>query len=241
MNDIVDTLSYAWLRLQKEKNNMITRDDEVYLVRWKKDGYSSNSGCFQILGKVNKAYIQDGEETYYYGSNKEAKVLRSANKICIDELSTNLPDISSFAELLSRMTKYAEKYLAYGSKPLLPTTYILKYEPTKVICSGPCVIVFWDDGTKTIVRAQGTDICDYEKGLAMAFAKKCLGNKGNYCNTFKKWLIGKDWRKKEREQHKQNKILKAVEEARKAVKPKKKTDTRHKGSSSKMDHEDMGG
>ena len=27
-----------------------------------------------------------------------------------------------------------------------------------------------------------------EKGLAMAISKKALGNKGNYCNEFKKWL-----------------------------------------------------
>ena len=200
---------------------MITRDDEVYLVRWKKDGYSSNSGSFQILGKVNKAYIQDGEDTYYYGNNsREAKVIRSAKRICIDDLSSNLPDIYGFSEALSKMSRYATLY--FESKLGLPTTYILKYEPKKVIFSGPCTIVFWDDGTKTMVRTQGTDICDYEKGLAMAFAKKCLGNKGSYANTFKRWLIGKDWRKKEREKHKQNKILKAVEEARKAVKPKRR-------------------
>lgn len=51
----------------------------------------------------------------------------------------------------------------------------------------PAVIVFWTDGTKTVVKAQ-EETFDPEKGLAMAFAKKILGNKGNYYNLFKKWL-----------------------------------------------------
>ena len=57
-----------------------------------------------------------------------------------------------------------------------------------VIFNNPATIVFWNDGTKTIVKAQDGDIFDPEKGLAMAISKKALGNKGNYCETFKKWL-----------------------------------------------------
>lgn len=58
----------------------------------------------------------------------------------------------------------------------------------KVIFSGPCTIVLWDDNTKTIVRAQEGELFDPEKGLAMAVSKKALGNKGDYFDEFKKWL-----------------------------------------------------
>ena len=57
----------------------------------------------------------------------------------------------------------------------------------KVIFNEPATIVFWSDKTKTIVKAEN-DTFDPEKGLAMAIAKKALGNQGNYYNTFKKWL-----------------------------------------------------
>lgn len=57
-----------------------------------------------------------------------------------------------------------------------------------VIFNDPATIVFWADGTKTVVKSQDDDIFDPEKGLAMAISKKALGNKGNYCNEFKKWL-----------------------------------------------------
>lgn len=57
-----------------------------------------------------------------------------------------------------------------------------------VIFNDPATIVFWADGSKTVVKAQDGDIFDPEKGLAMAISKKALGNKGNYCNELKKWL-----------------------------------------------------
>lgn len=67
----------------------------------------------------------------------------------------------------------------------VPTVNGSKIE--KVIFNGPATIVLWSDGTKTVVKCQKDDMCDYEKGLAMAITKKALGNQGNYCNELKKW------------------------------------------------------
>jgi hypothetical protein len=57
----------------------------------------------------------------------------------------------------------------------------------KVIFNPPATIVLWNDGTKTVVKAQDDEPFDPEKGLTMAIAKKYLGNKGNYFNQIKKW------------------------------------------------------
>lgn len=61
-------------------------------------------------------------------------------------------------------------------------------EIKNVIFNDPATIVFWEDGTKTVVKCQDGDEFDPEKGLAMAIAKKAYGNKGGYCNKLKKWL-----------------------------------------------------
>ena len=58
----------------------------------------------------------------------------------------------------------------------------------QVIFHEPATIVYWTDGTRTVVKCQDGDIYDPEKGLAMAICKKALGNKGNYCKVFKRWL-----------------------------------------------------
>ena len=60
-------------------------------------------------------------------------------------------------------------------------------EIKNVIFNDPATIVFWTDGTKTVVKAKNEPF-DPEKGLAMAMSKKFLGNQGNYFNEFKKWL-----------------------------------------------------
>ena len=58
----------------------------------------------------------------------------------------------------------------------------------KVIFNDPATIVFWSDGTKTVVKAGPNDIFDPEKGLAMAISKKVLGNNYKAYGRFKKWL-----------------------------------------------------
>ena len=57
-----------------------------------------------------------------------------------------------------------------------------------VIFNPPATIVFWMDGTKTVVKDQGEVFYDPEKGMAMAVAKKAFGNQGNYYNQFSKYL-----------------------------------------------------
>lgn len=59
-------------------------------------------------------------------------------------------------------------------------------EIRNVIFNEPATIVFWADGTKTVVKSHNEKF-DPEKGLAMAISKKALGNEGNYFNKIKKW------------------------------------------------------
>lgn len=62
-----------------------------------------------------------------------------------------------------------------------------RFEIKKVIFNDPATIVIWATGAKTVVKAQNEKY-DPEKGLAMAFAKRALGGKGNYYDAFKQWL-----------------------------------------------------
>ena len=64
----------------------------------------------------------------------------------------------------------------------------MKFDIDKAIFSDPATIVYWADGTKTVVKAQNGEPYDPEKGLAMCFAKKARGNKGNYYDEFRKHL-----------------------------------------------------
>lgn len=76
----------------------------------------------------------------------------------------------------------------------IPTDLRLKIK--EVIYNPPATIIKWMDGTKTVVKCQDGEIFDKEKGFAMAFLKKALGNEGKYYDTVKKWVPMEEEQKK---------------------------------------------
>lgn len=98
------------------------------------------------------------------------------------------PEVAKYCENDIAVTKEYVNNI-YGVGGHIPETY---FKIEKVIYNDPATIVFWKDGTKTVVKACEDDEYDPEKGLAMAISKKALGNKGNYYETFKKALPKKD-------------------------------------------------
>ena len=85
-------------------------------------------------------------------------------------------DVKATEELFKRT---CELYSKIGNSMIPP-----KIE--RVLFNDPATIVFWKDGTKTVVKAQGDDEFDPEKGLAMAISRKALGNNRDYYNVFLK-------------------------------------------------------
>lgn len=101
----------------------------------------------------------------------------------ITESMDRISDIYDFVQ-------YCSNNLISTFKLYPGTQKTILYMPSikDVIHNVPATIVFWNDNTKTVVKCQEGDVYDPEKGLAMAISKKALGNKGNYCEVFKKWL-----------------------------------------------------
>lgn len=78
-------------------------------------------------------------------------------------------------------------FVPLPSFSLTGTIVIGNYDIKNVIFNPPATIVFWADGTKTVVKAHGEEF-DPEKGLAMAISKKVLGT--GYYPEIKKWTKG---------------------------------------------------
>lgn len=64
----------------------------------------------------------------------------------------------------------------------------------KIIVNGPATIVFWGDGSKTVVKVSG-EAFDIEKAFAMAFIKRVCQNNGFYIEIIHKILNNNnlDW------------------------------------------------
>lgn len=94
-------------------------------------------------------------------------------------------------ELDKRVGLWCIKNSHYGVNPVygkdnLKNTFLGMI--TKVVFNDPATIVFWNDGSKTVVKCNPEDKFDPEKGLAIACMKKLFGNKGYYNDIFRKWL-----------------------------------------------------
>lgn len=74
-------------------------------------------------------------------------------------------------------------------------------QPKNVIFHYPATIVYWDDGTKTVVKCGKDDTYDKEKGLALCYMKKYYGNKGNFNDILKKWCVEEESVKEEEAPH----------------------------------------
>ena len=69
----------------------------------------------------------------------------------------------------------------------------------QVIFNPPATIVFWRDGSKTVVKCGENDIFDPEKGLAMAISKRVLGDNRDYYEVFAKWVGKYEYQQKKKE------------------------------------------
>ena len=118
-------------------------------------------------------------------------------------------DITSELQLLRgidydrRMNaKLISDYTKIDTEMALRTERMIKMCIVKVIFNDPATIVYWGDGSRTVVKVSSGDKFDPEKGLAMAIAKYHFGNKGNYYKIFKSFI-----RNKEKEENNNDSVI----------------------------------
>ena len=128
--------------------------------------------------------------TQYYAVNwKEVHSLTEAAVPILVDIKTRLN-----SEVKNDLYKYVENDIEQTKNLYYGLSLTIK----DVIFNPPATIVFWMDGTKTVVKDQGEVFYDPEKGMAMAVAKKAFGNQGNYYNQFKKYID--IWEKKQEDE-----------------------------------------
>lgn len=122
----------------------------------------------EIGASVTLRFDRNTEKAIYYCNSCRAIKKAIVEALQRDLISRTFPDVSS------------QKYL--GSFCWTSTPKI-----ERVIFHDPATIVYWTDGTKTVVKAQNEKF-DKEKGLLAAIAKKVYGNKGSFNNVIKRYV-----------------------------------------------------
>ena len=121
-----------------------------------------------------------------YFKDLEPVKLEPVKHTLVGDVTTGYAYIDSDMSILADMQKQVDYY-----KKTLNNIYgksnSSNWGINRVIFNDPATIVIWNDGSKTVVKASNEPF-DPEKGLAMAIAKKALGNKSNYYKVFKKYI-----------------------------------------------------
>lgn len=141
---------------------------------------SNTTDIFNYLGVA----LQDGERQNVreYRCQRLEKEIRKAVEVAVPH--TYIEPKTAWPTVNPNITQLSTYYLAYG----VATAQHNKFEIKEIIINEPAMIVFWKDGTKTVVKAQDGETFDEEKGLAMAYAKKALGNNYAAYGRFKQRL-----------------------------------------------------
>ena len=163
----------------------IIPDPKVYTFKFiKKSTFSVYRVAFNCLwSEMNQELLQD-------------MLIEKLKRrfILIRDKKENIKPVTKYNEMFKKEDKNMSKLFIAESKGVWPDEADVKDLIKNVIFSGPCTIVQWSDGDKTIVRCENDDF-DKEKGLAMAIVKKFFGtneSKSNYNDIFKKWIPDED-------------------------------------------------
>lgn len=161
---------------------------------------SGCAGCYYVTkpGASQCARCVNHDEYVYrmhdFGVEKEMKMLNVPRIEPIKLYFDNKPlleavpgDICGVADVHREYIEAMERKRKKERAKELINEYKNRLVIEKVIFNDPATIVYWRDGSKTVVKADGESF-DPEKGLAMAISKKVLGNEGNYYEEFKKWV-----------------------------------------------------
>ena len=137
---------------------------------------------------MNNLIIQPKYPTVHCNINNAENIIGSLKKYEMRPASIEYSGYGDNHYTDNELTLTLENWIKFDKDYIIDRKEDIK----KVIFNDPATIVYWKDGTKTVVKCQDGDVYDKEKGLAMAIVKKLFGNKGNYNKIFKKY-IGEDY------------------------------------------------
>ena len=151
------------------------------------DPYKFNNMPRLIEDRMNGREGEKEKMNSYKIAAEKVKTINSEpkNKIITKTITEHAPMDTKVRD------SFEKTYIEYGKAFKALERYSSCQYPIpqikNVIFNYPATIVFWNDGTKTVVKCDERDQFDPEKGITMAFFKKMHGNKGHYFEEIKKW------------------------------------------------------
>lgn len=160
---------------------------------WVMETHSLYRNIVELLNAVDDAGLETDEAVAILRSASASKVSHRA-QAAAQKVTGNMKDGWLFQLLVKKIYNAHDCVIPpldiyKGIENIVgPSEHVP--EINKVYCQDGVTTILWSDRTKTQVRAQYGEKIDYEKGMAMAIAKKALKSRsaGGYYDVFKKFL-----------------------------------------------------
>ena len=167
-------------------------------------GYVSLGGILYVAGYPRTTFAHDNILFYaelkrlkmpiipdYIDKTKPYTIVIPSDRYTMMFNCVGKIDSAARAEILNAADKTKrDGIVARATLIPKPANYLPEIKNVKF--NGPATIVFWADGTKTVVKCQDGDDYSKEVGLAMCIVKKVFGNTSKYNDIFKKWCSSYD-------------------------------------------------
>lgn len=167
-----------------ERFDVINREFKIFNVKYGNfpelivEGYTEGDRI-ECLCHLDKGCLSGCFEGKYLSCSFAKKYLESQAA----EIYSDLVKAKRERDCGIDAMKYSCAYLA-----LLSNQSTKKPEIKRAIFNNPATIVYWTDGTKTVVKCSDGDTYSKESGLAMCFMKKMHGNDNGYHKVFKEFI-----------------------------------------------------
>ena len=136
-------------------------------------GYSIKRGPWNLLAKVKVLDIGAGLcfETDIRPEEVTTDTFAGMSRTTMSFSPIEVPELKDW------QAEWNDRYTKLRGHGLRGVSYMIDdLRVKKIIFSGPCTIILWKDGTKTIARVSEGDEFDPEKGIAVCFMKRMLGH-----------------------------------------------------------------
>ena len=158
---------------------------EMFNILQHKFGNINKDDCHWVINQESFYKICEACKINRFDLERDIE-LNKSNRIIINGINVSFRyDSDSIDEPMLYRIELVYKKPCHSRISIIDYSYFWP-EVKKVIFNEPATIVYWKDGTKTVVKCQKGDYFDLEKGFAMAFLKKCWGNKGNFNDNLRK-------------------------------------------------------
>ena len=149
----------------------------------------------KYMGQVSNFYRKvDDDRMHIETDNGRSLIFNPGDLLRDKQGDWHIRSMSNFNKLADMVDEALKREALYHRGD------VRKEEPSmnagsikNVIFNPPATVVYWTDGTKTVVKCNENDIFDPEKGLALAVAKRCAGNRGAYYTEIRHW-VKKCWK-----------------------------------------------